>query len=84
MGLIKAFKESVNVEVVAHLTLVGKSKQELNFIVDEFSSMGVTKIVALRGDVAEGSFIAHQDGFQNMQRRYRRHTMKKVFKGKLN
>ena len=65
VGLIKAFKESVDVEVVAHLTLVGKSKQELSFIVDEFSSMGVTKIVALRGDVAEGSFIAHQDGFQN-------------------
>ena len=65
VGLVKAFKASVDVEVVAHLTLVGKSKQEVSFIVDEFSAMGVTKIVALRGDVAEGSFIANQDGFEN-------------------
>jgi methylenetetrahydrofolate reductase (NADPH) len=65
VGLVKAFKASVDVEVVAHLTLVGKSKQEVSFIVDEFSAMGVTKIVALRGDVAEGSFIVNQDGFQN-------------------
>ncbi len=65
VGLIKAFKENVGVEIVAHLTLVGKSKQEVSLIVDEFSDLGIKKIVALRGDVAKGSFVAHQDGFKN-------------------
>ena len=65
MGLIKAFKDNVDVEVVAHLTLVGKNKQEVSFIVDEFRSIGITKIVALRGDLAQGAFVAHADGFKN-------------------
>ena len=64
-SMIKAFKENVSVEIVAHLTLVGKSKQEVGLIVDEFSDLGIKKIVALRGDVAKGSFVAHQDGFKN-------------------
>ena len=62
-GLIKEFKRETNVEVVAHLTLVGKSKSDLKRIIDEFKSLGVQKIVALRGDSPEGIFQAHPDGF---------------------
>ena len=65
LGLIKAFKESHNIDIVAHLTLVGKTKNQLNLIIDEFKELGVTKIVALRGDVAEGNFLAHKEGFAN-------------------
>ena len=64
-GLIKEFKRETNVEVVAHLTLVGKSKSDLKRIIDEFKSLGVQKIVALRGDSPEGKFQAHPDGFYN-------------------
>ena len=52
-GLIKEFKRETNVEVIAHLTLVGKSKSDLKRIIDEFKSLGVQKIVALRGDSPE-------------------------------
>jgi methylenetetrahydrofolate reductase (NADPH) len=64
-GLIKEFKRETNVEVIAHLTLVGKSKSDLKRIIDEFKSLGVQKIVALRGDSPEGKFQAHPDGFYN-------------------
>jgi methylenetetrahydrofolate reductase (NADPH) len=65
IGLIKAFKEKTNIEIVAHLTLVGKSKANLIKIVNEFKSLGIKKIVALRGDSVEGKFQSHPDGFYN-------------------
>ena len=63
IGLIKAFKEKTNIEIVAHLTLVGKSKADLIKIVNEFKSLGIKKVVALRGDSLEGKFQSHPDGF---------------------
>ena len=49
IGLIKAFKENTDIDIAAHLTLVGKSKDELSLIVDDFKLLGVNKIVAIRG-----------------------------------
>jgi methylenetetrahydrofolate reductase (NADPH) len=65
IGLIKAFKEKTNVDIVPHLTLVGKSKSDLIKIIDRFKSLSVNKIVALRGDSGECKFQAHPDGFNN-------------------
>ena len=65
IDLIKAFKNKTNVEIVAHLTLVGKSKSDLRTIIESFKTLGVNKIVALRGDSPEGKFHAHPDGFFN-------------------
>ena len=65
IGLIKAFRENHDIDLVAHLTLVGKSKNQLKLIVNEFKELGVNKIVALRGDVAEGHFVGHKEGFTN-------------------
>ena len=65
VGLIKAFKNITDVDVVAHLTLVGKSRDDLKKIIDEFKSLGIKKVVALRGDSPEGKFQAHPDGFYN-------------------
>ena len=48
VGLIKAFKEKTDIEIVAHLTLVGKSKKELSRIINEFKLLGIRKVVALR------------------------------------
>lgn len=65
IGLIKAFKEKTDVDIAAHLTLVGKSKCDIKKIIDEFMTLGISKIVALRGDSPNGKFQAHQDGFDN-------------------
>lgn len=53
--------------VAAHLTCVGASKAETLEVADNFSKIGVTDIVALRGDPAEGAstFTAHPEGFND-------------------
>ena len=65
IGLIKAFKEKTNIDIVAHLTLVSKSKTDLIKIINEFKSLGVSKVVALRGDSLKGKFQSHPEGFHN-------------------
>lgn len=53
--------------VAAHLTCVGASKAETLEVADNFSKIGVTDIVALRGDPAGGAstFTAHPEGFND-------------------
>ena len=62
-GLIKAFRNNFEIDIVAHITLVGKSKAQLNEIITEFKALGVKKVVALRGDSLNGRFQAHPEGF---------------------
>ncbi len=51
--------------VAAHLTCVGASKAETLAVADSFAKIGVTDIVALRGDPQDGAstFTPHPDGF---------------------
>ena len=51
--------------VAAHLTCVGASKAETLGVADSFAEIGVTDIVALRGDPENGAptFTPHADGF---------------------
>jgi methylenetetrahydrofolate reductase (NADPH) len=51
--------------VAAHLTCVGASRAETLEVAESFAKLGVTDIVALRGDPAEGDsrFTAHPEGF---------------------
>ena len=53
--------------VAAHLTCVGASRKKTMDVARGFAKAGVTDIVALRGDPAEGAatFTPHADGFQN-------------------
>ncbi|MDD9722521.1 methylenetetrahydrofolate reductase [NAD(P)H] [Sulfitobacter sp. PR48] len=53
--------------VAAHLTCVGASKAETMEVADSFARIGVTDIVALRGDPADGAstFTPHPEGFQD-------------------
>jgi len=53
--------------VAAHLTCVGASKAETMEVADSFAKIGVTDIVALRGDPADGAstFTPHPEGFQD-------------------
>ncbi|KIN63912.1 Methylenetetrahydrofolate reductase [Sulfitobacter noctilucicola] len=51
--------------VAAHLTCVGASKTETLEVADNFAKIGVTDIVALRGDPQDGAdtFTPHPEGF---------------------
>jgi methylenetetrahydrofolate reductase (NADPH) len=51
--------------VAAHLTCVDASREETMAIAEGYAAVGVTEIVALRGDPPKGSegFRAHADGF---------------------
>ncbi|AXI45868.1 methylenetetrahydrofolate reductase [NAD(P)H] [Sulfitobacter sp. SK012] len=53
--------------VAAHLTCVGASKKETLETAERFAKIGITDIVALRGDPADGdtSFQPHPQGFAN-------------------
>ncbi|WP_158971051.1 methylenetetrahydrofolate reductase [NAD(P)H] [Chachezhania sediminis] len=54
-------------KVAAHLTCVNASKEETLTIARGFAEVGVTDIVALRGDPPQGAdkFVPHPDGFAN-------------------
>ena len=65
IDLIKAFMEKSDIDIAAHLTLVGKSKTEIKKIINQFIALGINKIVALRGDSPNGKFKAHQNGFDS-------------------
>lgn len=60
-------RRSSGLPVAAHLTCVGASKAETMDVADSFARIGVTDIVALRGDPENGAdhFTAHPDGFSN-------------------
>lgn len=53
--------------VAAHLTCVGQSRDELDEVLDQYQDLGVTEIVALRGDPKEGigaPYYPHPKGYQ--------------------
>jgi len=56
--------QSQGTEVAAHLTCVGASRDETLAVADRYKAAGVTKIVALRGDMPDGGpFTPHPKGF---------------------
>ncbi len=65
---IKMLCAKTKIPVAAHLTCVDASRTELNKIIDDFESYGVSGIVALRGDGEDpqAPFIAHPDGYKSV------------------
>ncbi len=49
--LVKYIKENTSIPPAAHLTCVGAKKEETDAIAREYLNIGVTRIVALRGDM---------------------------------
>lgn len=48
--LVRRIHEEFDLTVVAHLTCVGSSREEIDAVLDEYNRIGVTNILALRGD----------------------------------
>ena len=65
---ISRLMENTDLEVAAHLTCVGATREEVDEVVAEYHKAGVRHFVALRGDSPDGighQFNAHKDGYQN-------------------
>src|SRR6218665_451828 len=68
LRMVKEVKAQTGVDAAAHLTCVGATRDEVDEVVRGYRDAGVSRIVALRGDPAEGigqPFTPHPDGYQN-------------------
>ncbi len=73
-GSTRAFTEEITaglkdqhqLEVMAHLTCVGQTKEELNDVLVRLNELGIENLIALRGDPPRGQegFVAVEGGFQ--------------------
>ena len=58
---------SAGAAAAGHVTCVGQSAADVDSVVDRYSALGVTHVVALRGDPPEGvgsPYAPHPDGYQ--------------------
>ena len=64
---VKTIGAHTGLKVAAHLTCVDATRAETLEIADRYAKVGVSRIVALRGDPPQGSagFKAQKDGFEN-------------------
>lgn len=51
---VARLKKETTLQPAAHLTCVGATKAEVNAIIDQIGALGISHIVALRGDPPEG------------------------------
>jgi methylenetetrahydrofolate reductase (NADPH) len=68
LRMVKEVKAQTGVDAAAHLTCVGASRDEVDAVVRGYRDAGISRIVALRGDPAEGlgqPFTPHPEGYQN-------------------
>jgi methylenetetrahydrofolate reductase (NADPH) len=60
-------KQQSDLEVMAHLTCVGQTKEEIHSVLERLDQTGVENIIALRGDPPRGEsdFVPVKGGFQH-------------------
>jgi methylenetetrahydrofolate reductase (NADPH) len=67
LDLVKRIHKDTDISVAAHLTCVDSSIDDTMRLVDEYIKLGITKIVALRGDSPNSNtkkYKPHPKGFQ--------------------
>ncbi|MFI5341934.1 MAG: methylenetetrahydrofolate reductase, partial [Candidatus Methylomirabilales bacterium] len=64
-GLVIRIREHTRLTVVAHMTCVGATQEEIGNILQEYQDHGIENIMALRGDppMGETSFVQPPGGF---------------------
>ncbi len=64
-GLVIRIREHARLTVVAHMTCVGATKEEIGSILQEYQDHGIENIMALRGDPPKGesAFVQPPGGF---------------------
>jgi methylenetetrahydrofolate reductase (NADPH) len=68
LRMVHQIKTETGVDAAAHLTCVGASRAEVDEVVRGYQEAGIGRIVALRGDPAQGvgqPFEPHPDGYRN-------------------
>ncbi|MCS6760842.1 MAG: methylenetetrahydrofolate reductase [NAD(P)H] [Candidatus Devosia symbiotica] len=68
LRMVSSIKAQTGVDVAAHLTCVGATRDEVDAVVRSYQAAGISRIVALRGDPPEGlgqPFTPHPGGYQN-------------------
>lgn len=64
---VATIRRNYGLNMAAHLTCVDASRAETLEIAESYAALGVTEIVALRGDPPKGNngFVPHPDGFKD-------------------
>jgi len=63
---VKRIIEQTRLKPAAHLTCVGATREEVDAVVDSYAAVGVSHVVALRGDPVGGigtPYTPHPDGY---------------------
>ena len=64
--IVKNIINDTELNAAAHLTCVAATKEEVDSVIDDYKSIGVNHIVALRGDMPDmGSFKPHPNGYSS-------------------
>jgi methylenetetrahydrofolate reductase (NADPH) len=66
VDVVRSPAGSTSVPVAGHLTCVGQSRADVDGVIDRYASLGVERIVALRGDPPGGvdaAYSPHPQGF---------------------
>ncbi len=63
--LVVRLQRETQLSVVAHLTAVGASRDEIKELLDRYASSGIENVMVLRGDPPKGEkqFVPHANGF---------------------
>jgi methylenetetrahydrofolate reductase (NADPH) len=64
LELIKELSSRSTTKIVAHLTLVDKTKDRIARIVQQFRLLGIKTILAVRGDSPDKKYESTEDGFR--------------------
>ena len=65
--LVSYIRKDLGIEAMAHLTCVGASREELSSVLSRLEAVGVSNVIALRGDppAGEDAFEPHPQGLSH-------------------